>query len=90
MENKITTLTNGQHIIFGLALSKIVNEKNWDVSSANKIKLASAIQWLDRPENYTTELTPSEAMEEYPAKCYDIFCEFWDQHEEVLILASIE
>jgi len=90
MENKITTLTNGQHIIFGLSLSKIVNEKNWDVSSDNMIRLASVIQNLDDPKNNTTELTPSEAMEEYPSKCYDIFCDFWNEHEEVLILTAIQ
>lgn len=90
MENKILTLTNGQHIIFGLALSKIVNEKNWDVSPDNRIKLASTIQWLDDPKNNTTELTPSEAMEEYPTKCYDIFCYFWSKHKKSLILTAIQ
>jgi hypothetical protein len=44
---------------------------------------------LDSPENYDSELTPSEGMEEHPENIKDIFDDFWEENEEyILELAS--
>jgi hypothetical protein len=81
----IQTLTNGQHILFGMVLSKLTNELNSVVANKKLEDLAGLIQELDKPDNYDTDLTPSEAVEEHLDKAYDIFCDFWEENQSYFV-----
>ena len=86
---KILSLTNGQHILYGVVCSHLVEEFNYDPTVEDSIKMMGLIIELDSPENYDTELTPSEGMEQYPQNIKDIFDDFWEENEQyILELAS--
>ena len=88
-KEKILSMTNGQHILYGMICSILVEEFNYDPSVEDSIKMIELIQHLDSPENYDSELTPSEGIEQSPENCYDIFAEFYVENKTyILELAS--
>lgn len=89
MTNKILSLTNGQHILYGMVCSHLVEEFNYDPTIEDSIKMIELICELDDPENYDSELTPSESMQEHPEHIKQIFDDFWEENENyILELAS--
>lgn len=89
MTTKILTLTNGQHILYGMICSYLVQEFNYDPTVDDSIKMIELVCELDDPNNYDSELTPSEGMEEHPELIKEIFDDFWEENEEyILELAS--
>jgi hypothetical protein len=82
---KITTLTNGQHIIFGMVLSYLTNHLNLVMPQQNLGRLASTIIELDEPEPNNYDLTTSESMEEYMEQIPEIFAEYWERYHEIFI-----
>ena len=78
---KLSTLTSGQHILFGLTTSRLINDElNRNLKESELNKLAELIIELDSPENYDTELTPSESCEEHSQHIYTIFEDFWEEN----------
>jgi hypothetical protein len=86
---KMLSLTNGQHILYGVVCSYLVEEFNYDPTVEDCIKMMELIIELDSPENYDTELTPSEGMEQNLENIKEIFDDFWEENEQyILELAS--
>ena len=50
-KEKILSMTNGQHILYGMICSILVEEFNYDPSVEDSIKMIELIQHLDSPEN---------------------------------------
>ena len=88
-KEKILSMTNGQHILYGVICSYLVNEFNYDPTIKDSMKMMELIMELDSPKNYDSELTPSEGMEEHPENIKYIFDDFWEVNEQyILELAS--
>lgn len=85
MNEQIATLTPGQHIIFGMVLSHISNELNLVFPTSNYGRLAQFIKEFDAPDSMSTDLTPSESIQEYLEDSYKIFVEIWEQYQEVFL-----
>lgn len=90
MENKILTLTNGQHILYGMTCSYLIEEFNYDPTIEDSIKMMELITDLDSPDNYDSELTPSESMEQYPEKIKELFEDFYEENEQYLLKLASE
>jgi hypothetical protein len=89
MKEKILSMTNGQHVLYGMICSVLVEEFNYDPTIEDSIKMMELIKELDSPENYDSELTPSEGIEQSPEDSYEIFTEFYDENKNyILELAS--
>jgi len=89
MTTKILTLTNGQHILYGMVCSYLVEEFNYDPTIEDSIKMIELVCELDDPKNHYSELTTSESMEEHPEHIKKIFDNFWDDYQEIILeLAS--
>lgn len=92
---KILSMTNGQHILYGMICSHIVEEFNYDPTVEVSIKMMELIIELDSPENYDFELTPSEAIEQCLTECdYTgigvIFEEFFEENESYILELAAE
>lgn len=86
--NKILTLSNGQHILFGMVLSHMTNNLNIDFPKNNLEKLAEFIIEIDSPEANNYDLTYSESIEEYLENSFEISTQVWEKYEEVFLAIS--
>ena len=85
IQETILSMTNGQHILYGMICSHLTEDFNYDPTIEDSIKMIELVKELDSPENYDSELTPSEGMEEHPEKVYEIFWDFYEENEEYIL-----
>jgi hypothetical protein len=85
MKEKLLSMTNGQHILYGMICSHLTQDFNYDPTIEDSIKMIELVQELDSPEKHDTELTPSEGMQEYPEKVYEIFWDFYQENEGYIL-----
>jgi hypothetical protein len=84
MNEKILSMTFGQHILYGMTCSTLQEAVDYNPSVQDSIKMIDLIIRLDSPENHNTELTPSEAIQEYPDKVVEIFSDFYDTYQNII------
>ncbi len=77
-------MTFGQHILYGMTCSTLQEAVDYNPSVQDSIKMIDLIIRLDSPENHNTELTPSEAIQEYPDKVVEIFSDFYDTYQNII------
>lgn len=90
MKSDLLSLTFGQHILFGMVCSHLVNEFNYDPTIEDCIKMSELIKELDSSENYDDESTPSECMEEETENIKCIFDDFWEENEQYILELAAE
>jgi hypothetical protein len=81
------SLTDGQHVLFGMVCSKLRNDVlNRNLSSNQIYNLCEVIIQFDDPSYHTDcDFTPSESIQEFPERSFEIFSDFWEEYYDRII-----
>lgn len=84
------SMSNAQYMLCGMICLRLAEEFNYTHSDENSLKIMELIVELDSPENYDTELTPSEGLEQcISLSDYTgvgvIIEEFWDENKNYIL-----